>query len=471
MLDAVTKHLIEIFDQHSVFQQHPSLSNLIKRARLPLKNEHFEVNCVPYYDPGLLSISILSTHEGLQLKKMINDEWIDGPLESNIGVIWLGERASRITKNRLKAGIHRVIYPQESKRRLTIWYEICTTEQLKNISDKMTNEIMAGGMVTFNNLPGASPIPVFRNERRLDFLRRVEWSHGLTMTKAPPLQYILPKHDISFPTDYSNTNYRGAESSVKQSRLHPRTNLSSNSHPSFHRYYTQFLLSHLHRSHSLHLLNSYSMALVILLLQNTSKFSRLHNLILDQIDLVYLENLLLALITSPCLSSLNIIYNDPISAKTSILNLIFHFPNLKHCKITFKTGFETDLSPVCVNKYSSIRSLYLKGECKLKNLLSILSYTLLVRCLSVDTLNTYVQDEIENASIILNYLKHCSVRLGHIQSHQFIPLITKHFPNLQVLHLSMETSDFISHSTFTYFHQTQLTYDLQYAIINLTVFM
>lgn len=123
MLDAVAKRLIEILHQHSVFQQHPSLSNLIKRARLPLKNEHFgmlhivsyfndksgfqppqngetteEVNCVPHYDPGLLSISILSTHQGLQLKKTINDEWIDGPLESNTGVIWLGERASRITK-------------------------------------------------------------------------------------------------------------------------------------------------------------------------------------------------------------------------------------------------------------------------------------------------------------------------------------------------------------------------------------
>lgn len=129
----------------------------------------------------------------------------------------------------MKAGIHRIIYPQESKRRLTIWYEICTTEQLKNISDKRTNEIMADGMVTFNNLPEASPIPVLRNERRLDFLRRFEWSHGLSMTKAPPPQYILPKHDISFPTDYSNTNIRGAESSVKQSRLHSPTNLLSNS--------------------------------------------------------------------------------------------------------------------------------------------------------------------------------------------------------------------------------------------------
>ena len=104
------------------------MSNLIKRARLPLKNERLgmldivsyfneksgfppphngesteKVNCVPHYDLGLLSISILSTHEGLQLKQMIRAEWIDGPLESSIGVIWLGERASRITKKSIKS--------------------------------------------------------------------------------------------------------------------------------------------------------------------------------------------------------------------------------------------------------------------------------------------------------------------------------------------------------------------------------
>ncbi|CAF3467980.1 unnamed protein product [Rotaria socialis] len=81
----------------------------------PPQNEQSaeEVNCVPHYDPGLLSISILSTHEGLQLKNMTNNEWIDELLQPNIGVIWLGEAAYRTTQNRLKPGIHRVIYPQD----------------------------------------------------------------------------------------------------------------------------------------------------------------------------------------------------------------------------------------------------------------------------------------------------------------------------------------------------------------------
>ena len=127
VFDAVSKRLIELLVQHSVFQQTPLLAKLIEYAGLPRTKKHFgmldivsyfnkkngfkpptagqttkEVNCVPHYDPGLLSISILSTHEGLQLKDMITDEWIDGPLESNMGVIWLGEAAARVTDNRLK---------------------------------------------------------------------------------------------------------------------------------------------------------------------------------------------------------------------------------------------------------------------------------------------------------------------------------------------------------------------------------
>ncbi len=136
---------------------------------------------------------------------MTSGEWIDGPLEPNIGVIWLGEAASRVTENRLKPGIHRVIYPQKSKCRLTIWYEMCTTEQLRNISADKQDETMADGIVTFQNLPGLTPITVLPGEKKLAFLRRVEMAHGLSMSKMGPPHYKLKKHDISYPaTDLQN---------------------------------------------------------------------------------------------------------------------------------------------------------------------------------------------------------------------------------------------------------------------------
>ena len=230
VFDAVSKRLIELLDQHSVFQQQPSLTTLVERADLPMKEEHFgmldivsyfnkrsgfkppkdgqttkEVNCVPHYDPGLLSISILSTHEGLQLKDMITDEWIDGSLEPNIGVIWLGEAASQLTENRLKPGIHRVVYPQKGNTRLTMWYEVCTIEQLRNLRAERQNEVMAAGTVTFPNLPGSAPIAVQPGETKLDFLRRVEMGRGLSMSKSGRVHYDIQEHAISYPMNPSES--------------------------------------------------------------------------------------------------------------------------------------------------------------------------------------------------------------------------------------------------------------------------
>ena len=224
VFDAVSKRLIELLDQHSVFQQQPSLSSLIERADLPMKEEHFgmldivqyfnkktgftppqngqsteEVNCVPHYDPGLFSISILSTFEGLQLKDLTTDQWVDGPLEPNMGVIWLGEAAARVTDNRLKPGIHQVLYPRKAKTRLTIWYEVCTIEQIQNLSNEKQNERMAAGNVTFPNLPGSAPIAVLPGETKLDFLRRVEIGRGLSMSKTGRVHYDIQEHAISYP--------------------------------------------------------------------------------------------------------------------------------------------------------------------------------------------------------------------------------------------------------------------------------
>ena len=234
--DAVTKRLIEILDQHCVFQEKPSLPTLIKKADLSLKEEHFgmldivsyfntktcsetsndaksidEVNCVAHYDPGLFSVSILSTCQGLQLKDRVTDQWIDAPVESGIGIIWLGEAASQLTNNRLKPGIHRVIYPSQQERRLTIWYELCTIPQLERLSSGKQTELMPEGSVTFNGMPDVKPIKVLPGENRLEFLKRIESTFGLSMSKLGPPFYVPTKHKFSFS---SNTNRSKSQSYV-----------------------------------------------------------------------------------------------------------------------------------------------------------------------------------------------------------------------------------------------------------------
>ncbi len=97
--------------------------------------------------------------------------------------------------------LHRVIYPQESKYRLTVWYEVCTIGQLENLSGDKKNELMAGGTVTFNNLPGLDPITVLSGEKKLNFLKRIEIGYGLSMSKSGRVHYTIKKHAISYPNN------------------------------------------------------------------------------------------------------------------------------------------------------------------------------------------------------------------------------------------------------------------------------
>lgn len=82
-------------------------------------------NCKEHIDPGLISLSIRSTTEGLQLKDQ-DGNWIKPPVDNNIGILWLGQAAVKINP-KLKAGTHRVV--NTLTPRIAMWYEVCTLEQ------------------------------------------------------------------------------------------------------------------------------------------------------------------------------------------------------------------------------------------------------------------------------------------------------------------------------------------------------
>jgi len=150
----------------------------------PMGTSVSEVNCVPHYDPGLFSISFLSTNEGLQLQNPKTKEWIAGPIntingQSDICVIWLGEAAVKASKKGLKAGIHRVVYPRVAAPRLTMWYEVCTVKQATEPDQTYLN-----GDVTVPNMPGSKPIKVKNGETNLDILKKIERTRGVPMSKV-----------------------------------------------------------------------------------------------------------------------------------------------------------------------------------------------------------------------------------------------------------------------------------------------
>jgi len=145
-----------------------------------------DVNCVPHHDPGLLSISFFSDNEGLQLLDPTTNKWIDGPnntidSQKNIGVIWLGEAAVKATKGGVKAGVHRVVYPNNGKPRLTIWYEMCTVKQATEPEDKYLN---TDTVIVPNLAKGAQQVEVAKGEKVVDILRKIERTRGIPMSKV-----------------------------------------------------------------------------------------------------------------------------------------------------------------------------------------------------------------------------------------------------------------------------------------------
>eukprot|EP01083_Nonionella_stella_P268418 907390_1 len=80
-------------------------------------------------DPGLFSISFGSDNLGLQMFDISQSKWINVP--TNYGVLWCGEIASKITQNKIKSGIHRVVKNIYNKQpRFTAWYEVCVNNQI-----------------------------------------------------------------------------------------------------------------------------------------------------------------------------------------------------------------------------------------------------------------------------------------------------------------------------------------------------
>lgn len=72
-------------------------------------------------------------------------------------------------ENRLKPGIHHVIYLREAKILLTMWYEVCTIEQLRNISSERKDEMIPTGTVILPNLLGSASITIQPGETKLAF--------------------------------------------------------------------------------------------------------------------------------------------------------------------------------------------------------------------------------------------------------------------------------------------------------------
>jgi isopenicillin N synthase-like dioxygenase len=145
-----------------------------------------DVNCVPHYDPGLVSISFFSNQEGLQLFDPSTNQWYAGPVntvpgQEKYGVLWLGDAAAKVSEGKWKAGVHRVIYPALQGPRLTMWYEACTVAQVNGPDD---SKPVPEGQIQLPNVKGPGKMmKVSKNETQTAVLMRIERRRGLPMSK------------------------------------------------------------------------------------------------------------------------------------------------------------------------------------------------------------------------------------------------------------------------------------------------
>jgi len=176
-------------------------------------NNHVEqkdrppLNCVEHYDPGLISLSVIQTHEGLQLQDS-NGKWIDGPSPQtpNLGVIWTGNAAKQLN-NSFKAGIHRVIYPAKlGTPRMSIWGEVCTRDQVvfdesSPYNSESSDHLKFNGptQIIIPNIMGMATNYLVAVEpgKLLEALRLVEKVQGLPFSKVMRIPVYNDKGEIT----------------------------------------------------------------------------------------------------------------------------------------------------------------------------------------------------------------------------------------------------------------------------------
>lgn len=176
------------------------------------KKEFTLVNCEEHTDPGLLSLSVLSTQPGLQLKKMSGKkEWVDAPagVGQRFAVIWGGKLIQSITDGQLKAGIHRVINIPDSPPRMSLWLECVTETQDLALTAPLLMQLRADVNVEKTQLDAMA-----RNSKRtgvpmskkippsqLDVMAKHSQRSGVPMSKSGGLtRRPLPPHEDNQPT-------------------------------------------------------------------------------------------------------------------------------------------------------------------------------------------------------------------------------------------------------------------------------
>jgi len=142
-----------------------------------------EYYVAPHVDPGLFSISVVSTLLGLQMFNKKENVWVDIPVNSSI--LWCGLATEEMSKGIIKSGLHKVII-KENAPRLSLWYEVCTAEQCYVATH--SNGLKGGMIVKVKTLSAKEILVDISPEDTIErLMERIEEKEGI----PPPKQRLI----------------------------------------------------------------------------------------------------------------------------------------------------------------------------------------------------------------------------------------------------------------------------------------
>ncbi|CAF3564785.1 unnamed protein product, partial [Rotaria sp. Silwood2] len=208
-------------------------------------------------------------------------------------------------------------------------------------------------------------------------------------------------------------------------------NISIISKNDFKNYYNNILIPYRYRITLLRLSNPFVADLIFSALRIILHFNHLEKLILDKIQMKFLNNIFNYLMYLPKFHSLTISIGDYIESLDMIFFDLFHLSKLNYCKIKYETKNSEYPLSIHMTEYnlSSIQYLIINGRFPFKSLNNLLCALTKLRHVSMNNLihrQVYFQRE-NILPIQLKYIKYVSLKFDYISFDQVEQILKDFF--------------------------------------------
>ncbi|CAF4937477.1 unnamed protein product [Rotaria sp. Silwood1] len=243
---------------------------------------------------------------------------------------------------------------------------------------------------------------------------------------------------------FFNLNKRFQNLIINSNFLH-KINISIVSKTDFDDYYKNILIPYKHRINLLRLSNPFTIKIIFSPVRKILQFINLEKLILNNIQMKYLDKIFDYLIYLPKFYSLTISIGDYIQSLDFLFFNIFNLLTLKYCKIEYETKDYEHPSSIHFTEddSSSIQCLIINGFFPFKSLYNLLCCLPKLHHLSINSLvqcRQYLDIE-ELSPIKLKYLKYVSLKFDCINFDNVEKILKEFFYYIQILRLTTKYDD------------------------------